>query len=569
MPIYNLMEDAATAEICRAQVWQWVRHGAKMTDGRPVTAAFVIEAIHQQLDKLRGELGADRFNQGKFETAAKIFEQMMTSADFSEFLTLVSVRLDRLTARFEIPDELMTRLREDVILRRIGTSIQWFEEHRDSLLSLDPDQKNAAAFVGYFSQWVDIGYGDAAIVRELLSRFPQAKRATLPLCDYIQLELAEGMVASAEEETEKAIARFDLILTLGEEAVADKQLLALAYFWKGRCKRKQGEYDSALANTKKGRELALELGYPRMAAVMQVLESWLCFQKERLAEAVALLQEAEAVLIETDDSVTLGNLQSGYGRIALREARYEQALDHFARAIEHYRKRDPRHRNLARSLANMAYVKRLTAIRLAQKIDAAAKPAPQATGLAGSRQFLRANASNNCARKCFRTWRRPKRSTARAIIIVAGGRCTSNAAFSTWIPAIIERAGAEADQAYQLGSEKKDNILTARARIVQSIIESTRYDEGIGEEPSVHAQRALDYARDALTFAKHTENRHLLARAYIFQGRVLANNFFNDTQAARECCDRAEEYLTPGVHDHLWEEHRDLKAKVLSGGGRR
>ncbi len=88
VPIYNLMEDAATAEICRAQVWQWVRHGSKMNDGRTVTAAFVVEAIHQQLDKLRKELGPERFQHGKFETAAKMFEEMMTSPDFAEFLTL-------------------------------------------------------------------------------------------------------------------------------------------------------------------------------------------------------------------------------------------------------------------------------------------------------------------------------------------------------------------------------------------------------------------------------------------------------------------------------------------------
>ncbi len=470
------------------------------------------------------------------------------------------------TARFEIPDELLTRLREDVVLRRIGTSIEWFQEHRDAMLFLDPDQKNAAAFVGYFSQWVDIGYGDAAIVRELLSRFPKSKRATLPLCDYIQLELAEGMVASSEEETEKAIARFDLILTLGEEAVADKQLLALAYFWKGRCKRKQGEYDSALANTRKGRELARELGYPRMSAVMQVLESWLYFQKERLPEAVASLQEAEAVLVETDDSVTLGNIQSGYGRIALREARYEQALDHFARAIELYRKRDPRHRNLARSLANMAYVKRLTAIRLAHKIDAAARQRRKQPGSAGAPipsrervEQLRAEVFLNLAQaeEIYRALHHHRGwgtvHIERALLCLDTGD--------------VEGAGAEAEQAYQLGAEKRDNILEARARIVQCIIESAKYEEGLDEDPTVHAQRALDYARDALTFAKHTENRHLLARAYIFQGMVLASDFFNNTEAARDCCDRAEEYLTPGVHDHLWEEHQALKARVLRGGG--
>lgn len=469
--------------------------------------------------------------------------------------------------RFEITDDLLTRLREDVILRRIGTSIEWFQAHRDLLLSLDPDQKNAAALVGYLSQWADMGYGDAAIVRDLLDRFPQPKRARLPLCDYIQLELAEGMVASAEEEMGKAIARFDVIINLGQEAVADKQLLSLAYFWKGRCKRKQGEYDSALVHTIKGREMAFELGYRRMAAVMQVLESWLCFQKEKLAEAVALLREADAVLVDTDDSVTLGNIQSGYGRIALREARYEQALDHFARAIEQYRKRDPRHRNLARSLANMAYVKRLTAIRLAQRIDADAKQRrksprqPDPAAVTSSRQRieqLHAEVLSNLA-QAEEIYRALHHHRGWGTVHIERGLLFMD-------QGDVERAGVEANEAYQLGSGKKDNILMARARIVQSMIESAKFEEGLDEDPAAHAQRALDYAKDALTFAKHTENRHLLARANIFQGMVLANDFFNNTEGARECCDRASEFLTPGIHDHLWEEHQALKAKVLRGG---
>ncbi len=473
-------------------------------------------------------------------------------------------------ARFEITDDLIKRLREDVVLRRIGNSIEWFQAHRDSLLSLDPDQKNAAAFVGYLSQWVDMGYGDAAIVRELLNRFPKSKRATLPLCDYIHLELAEGMAASADEETAQAIARFNVIINLGEEAVADRQLLALAYFWKGRCQRKQGEYDSALGHTRKGRELALDLGYARMAAVMQVLASWLCFQKEKLAEAVADLEEAEAVLVETDDTVTLGNIQSGYGRIALREARYEQALDHFARAIELYRKRDPRHRNLARSLANMAYVKRLTAIRLAQKIDAearrrrktaarASEAAPASVTARQRIEQLHAEVLSYLvqAEEIYRTLNHHRGwgtvHVERGLLYLDIGD--------------LERAPAEAVAAYQLGAEKKDNILMGRARIVQSMIESAKYEEGLGDDPAAHAQRAQDFAREALTCAQHTENRHLLARAYIWQGMVLANDFFNNTEAARECCDRAAEYLTPGIHDHLWEEQQALKARVLHGGG--
>jgi malate synthase len=90
VPIYNLMEDAATAEICRAQIWQWLRHKAKLADGRPVTAEFVRTACAEQIGKLRQELGADQFETRRFREAAEIFERMMTSAEFPEFLTLAA-----------------------------------------------------------------------------------------------------------------------------------------------------------------------------------------------------------------------------------------------------------------------------------------------------------------------------------------------------------------------------------------------------------------------------------------------------------------------------------------------
>ena len=83
VPIYNLMEDAATAEISRSQVWQWIRHGAKLQDGRPVTAELVRQTIAEEMEhKWKGG--------GKFELAARLFEDMMTRGDFSEFLTLVA-----------------------------------------------------------------------------------------------------------------------------------------------------------------------------------------------------------------------------------------------------------------------------------------------------------------------------------------------------------------------------------------------------------------------------------------------------------------------------------------------
>jgi len=90
VPIYNLMEDAATCEICRTQVWQWVRHEAKLSDGRTVTPELVRQAAAEELEKLRQQLGAERFDSTGFKEASQIFESMMTSAEFPEFLTLVA-----------------------------------------------------------------------------------------------------------------------------------------------------------------------------------------------------------------------------------------------------------------------------------------------------------------------------------------------------------------------------------------------------------------------------------------------------------------------------------------------
>jgi malate synthase len=88
VPIYNLMEDAATAEISRTQVWQWLHHGAQLSDHRAVTAGMVRQTIPEQLAHIRAEIGDGRFKAGKFDQASQLFEQMMISNDCKEFLTL-------------------------------------------------------------------------------------------------------------------------------------------------------------------------------------------------------------------------------------------------------------------------------------------------------------------------------------------------------------------------------------------------------------------------------------------------------------------------------------------------
>ncbi|MGO9254779.1 MAG: malate synthase A [Bryobacteraceae bacterium] len=83
VPIYNLMEDAATAEISRAQVWQWIKYAARLSSGQPVTPAMVREIVEHQRERLSGQ-----FPPRELSLACRLYEQMMTSPDFPEFLTL-------------------------------------------------------------------------------------------------------------------------------------------------------------------------------------------------------------------------------------------------------------------------------------------------------------------------------------------------------------------------------------------------------------------------------------------------------------------------------------------------
>ena len=88
VPLYNLMEDAATAEISRAQLWQWMRHGARLNDGRLIDMALFRAVMGEELEKIRAAVGDDGFATGHFEDAAELFERMSAAETFPEFLTL-------------------------------------------------------------------------------------------------------------------------------------------------------------------------------------------------------------------------------------------------------------------------------------------------------------------------------------------------------------------------------------------------------------------------------------------------------------------------------------------------
>jgi len=478
--------------------------------------------------------------------------------------------------RSEIPVTFLAQIKQDLAARRIDSGIQCLSAHKQLLESINLRQKDSAVLLGYFAQWVDVGFSERALLKQLLQSFSSLSPETLSLLEYAHLRMAEGLVAMSEEEFSKAIKCFSTVLALDYE-LSDKQMISIANFWMGRCLRRQGRYDDALGYVAKARELALQLKYPKMAAVMRVLEGWIAFQEGQPEEAARVLGEAEEVLSDTDDYVTLGNISSAYGRISRRQGNSEHALSKFESAINFYNKRDPFNRNLARSFVNIAFVKRLLALQLGNKIDSEA---------ARSRKKLKRKATEKVASKSAaaklpaREQRTQLRAEAAEHLAKAreiydryddhrgNGNVHVTFGYLNLDNGELDKAAAEAATAYRLGAEKKDNVLKARARMLQSAVQAAKFEEQIDEAATrvPSSQLACEFAREALDAAKQTQNRRLIAKAHISLGLALCLDFPDELEAIQQCIDSAAALLKPAHQDYVWRELQDLKRKLRGAG---
>ena len=370
----------------------------------------------------------------------------------------------------------------------------------------------------------------------------------------------------SEEDYDRAADHFLLVQSF-EGEIEDRELLAIANFFIGRCRRRAGQYDDALTYTERAEELALEQGYTPMAAIMQATLSWLAFQRGKLDDAVAILRRAEEALNRTDDFLSRGNIQSAYGRIARRQGKYERALEYFERAIGEYRAGGVGQLQLARTLLNLAFVRRLLALQAHKELDrlAASRRGSQAVSaerpdLAREQRLrideMRARSRGHlCEAMEIYVARQNHRGIAGVHI---------NRGFLYLDAGDLERAALEAVEAFAHGSEKSDQIVMARARTLQCIAENAAIDEQVGDA-SVHHEAAEMFARDAVAFAGRTQNRRLLARAWVCQGITCAAAPVRDLERARRCCDEAMALLQPDVSDrqYVWDDLEMLKARVL------
>src|SRR4029450_589702 len=88
VPVYGLMEDAATVEISRASIWQWIQNGKQLSNGKNVTKELFREMLNEELQVVRDEVGEARYQDGRFREAAEGRDRLTTGDDLADFLTL-------------------------------------------------------------------------------------------------------------------------------------------------------------------------------------------------------------------------------------------------------------------------------------------------------------------------------------------------------------------------------------------------------------------------------------------------------------------------------------------------
>lgn len=467
----------------------------------------------------------------------------------------------------QFAEELSSALR----LRRMKEGLRLLEEAEAELNNLGPETPDAPRLLLLIAQWVDVGYKDHRFIAELLKRFPHNCCRLMTVEDYLRLSMVEAFRDLGAGELDSAVDKLDLVIRTCRD-LPNPSYEALAHFWKGRAHRKKGEYEKSLEHIVRARQMAQADHDKIFTAIIHIQESWLLFQKGMSKEAVHLLDSAESALKSTDHFVALGNIESARGRIVRRSGEYSKALDYFSRAVEIYARRDTKHLNVARTLVNAAYVRRLLALQLRKRIDQQAHSKRARSAAVAPPSSTRESPIT----RYQRLWEEAVDALSRAQEIYALhghfdgiGKVLLNLGSLHLDRGNIDRAWQEANDAYQIGLRQNDHILMARVRILEAAIENAHVEEQTGEDVdvAVHANHALQYSEEALSLAQATQNRRLLAGACIARGLTAANDFFRDWETARRYAADATAYIGPSESDHLVEDLALLKSRIVRASG--
>ena len=471
--------------------------------------------------------------------------------------------------------ELCRQLLSLLRARNIQAGYRILDRADPALRSLCATDEGASDLLLLIAQWVDAGYRDQVFLDQMLARFPLSIRSQLKVGAYLRVHMVEAFRALATNNADSAIGILDIVLRLDGDLL-DSELKTIAHLWKGRAHRKKADYHGALEHLTAARDLAIMLpDSDALCAVIKIQQAWVLFQQGDTKIALTLLQQAEDALRHTDHAIAKGNIESARGRIIRRQGDYTGALQCFDRAIALYQTGHPDHPNLARTLTNAAFVKRLLALQLQKSIDSGS----QRTSSVASGKPDR-GARDPHLRELRRLHQELYRGAiaqlerAKQISVLHAqhnvlGSALVNAGHLHLDIGDVELAASEAEQAYLLGTKTQSSLLMARARILQALTENSHVNEWLGDSRNApqHAMNAKRFCIEALELARHTENKRLMMGAYLAQGEVACNDFFHDWPLARQSADLASELLVPSDADHAVEELTALKSKVLRAVG--
>ncbi len=463
--------------------------------------------------------------------------------------------------------------RLDALLRKrsIGPGFALLDEQEPLWETPEGAGRSVSAMLLTMAQWVDVGYRDAHFLRGRLDRLAPAERLQLGVGDYVRLQLAEAFYALAMDNASGAIRTLDVMLRL-DENLLEPDLRTLAHLWKGRAHRKQADYEKAFEHIEAACDLAL--GIPDSEAIVAIIKvqlGWLVFQRGDVASALNIFDEAEEVLQHTDHWIARGNIESARGRIIRRNGDYVRALDHFNKAVAFYETRHPEHPNLARTVTNLAFVKRLLALQLRKHIDLSASKRLDGRdkALDGARLRPLHKQYQELYRSAIAELERAKQICALHNHQSGLAAALLNAGHLHLDVGDLDQAEKEAHEAYAIADKTNNVVMKARVRILSGLIENEHVEGLLGhpEDTPAFARRAKQYGQDAVALAASTQNKRLLLNAHLALGEIAANKFFHDFDLARRCADAASALMAADDADYVVDELNALKAKLLQTVG--
>ncbi|HKY42560.1 MAG TPA: hypothetical protein VJM50_05665 [Pyrinomonadaceae bacterium] len=433
--------------------------------------------------------------------------------------------------------EIVPELAEAVTKREISRALTIVDKHINQLQTVPLLQVGAIHLLAYCAWSIDYYGPHFDPVKEAVARFRRIPRKELTLSGLVLLNITEGLVLFHQEQYREAAVLFRQAQKDADRS-EDAELMTVTRYYLGRVLWKLRIYNRSLEYIRDAisRDLASK-NHARVAA-MELVEGWLLFLKGEIRSSQRVLDRARARLGSRSDAwIDLGNILSFQGRL-YRESGpeyYLKALDCFAEAIEAYRKHDPGHRNVARARINSAFVYRLISRDLGDL------PGKEDRGQrAAEVQRLQKKAFDEIE-EALTIYRFAKSRHLGAL-----SRLHSIVALLYFDRCEFDKSSDAAEEAYNYANERGDKLGMANARIIQAKLALDSDLKGY-----VDAHTALSFAGEAIECASQTENRRVLARAYLRKAEVVLALPERDPFKAQQCLIKARKCLVLEDRDYL------------------